>query len=141
MCANPTKNTGKEPINSKRTAVLRGPQVSHSLPMINRAIMVAVTEAIMILPTCPLLKCNSPLMVGIKGARPNHPKKHTKNMSQVMWKVRICTPFKLKIFSFSNCFVFVFTLSVLIFIRINARRQLKTYLSINSIAGHGFPYT
>jgi hypothetical protein len=35
--------------------------------------------------------------VGISGASPNHPKKQTKKVSQVIWNVRICTPFAEKI--------------------------------------------
>ncbi len=43
-------------------------------------------------------------MVGIKGARPNQPKKHTKNISHVIWNVFICMPLRLKMFNLvSGC--------------------------------------
>src|SRR5882762_10163502 len=72
-------------------AVLRGPSRSHNLPMSRRAMMVEETDAIMVLPTCAFDNPRSARIAGIRGARPNQPKKQTKNMSQVMWKVRICT--------------------------------------------------
>jgi hypothetical protein len=71
---------------SKRTAVLRGPHVSQSLPIKSLAIIVVATEAIMVLPTCDLVRCRSARMVGINGARPSHPKKQTKNMSDVIYE-------------------------------------------------------
>jgi hypothetical protein len=57
--------------------------------MTSLAMMVEETEAIIMLPICPLLRPRSTRMAGMRGASPNHPKKHTKNMSQVIWKVRI----------------------------------------------------
>jgi hypothetical protein len=57
--------------------------------MISLAMMVEETEAMMMLPTCALLSPRSVRIVGMSGASPNHPKKQTKNMSQVIWKVRI----------------------------------------------------
>ncbi|MGF6928143.1 hypothetical protein QFZ48_003643 [Chitinophaga sp. W2I13] len=41
-------------------------------------------------------------MVGISGANPNQPKKQTKNMSHVIWNVRICMVSRLNIFNFSK---------------------------------------
>ena len=76
-------------MSNNRTAVLRGPQVSHNLPMIRRARIVEDTDAIITFPTCALVRPRSARIVGISGANPNHPKKHTKNISQVIWKVRI----------------------------------------------------
>jgi hypothetical protein len=70
--------------------------------MISLAMMVAETDAIIVLPTCAFVSPRSSRMVGIRGAMPNHPKKHTKKVSQVMWKVRIWTPFTEKIFSLSR---------------------------------------
>jgi hypothetical protein len=78
-----------EPKIKSAVCVLRGPHVSHSLPIINRAIMVAETAAIMVFPTCDFDKPRSALMVGINGAKPNHPKKQTKKVSHVIWKVFI----------------------------------------------------
>ena len=46
--------------------------------------MVADTAAMMVLPTWALLKPKSILMVGIKGAKPNQPKKQAKKVSQVI---------------------------------------------------------
>jgi len=60
--------------------------------------MVEETDAIMVLPTCAFVKPKSALIVGISGARPNHPKKHTKNISHVIWKVLIWIPFIENIF-------------------------------------------
>ncbi len=47
------------------------------------------TEAIIELPTCCLVRCSSPRMIGISGASPNQPKKQRKNASHVTWKARI----------------------------------------------------
>ncbi len=48
------------------------------------------TAAILMLATCPMVRPNSPLMIGISGAQANQAKKHTKNAIQVRWKARIC---------------------------------------------------
>ena len=76
--------------------------MSQSLPMINLAMMVDDTEAMMIFPTCDFVKPRSSRMVGISGANPNQPKKQTKNVNHVMWKLRICTDLMLNILSFSK---------------------------------------
>lgn len=73
-----------DPNMSKKTAVNRGPHISHNFPIINRAMIVEETEIITRLPICDFVRCRSVRMVGIKGARPNQPKKQTKNISQVM---------------------------------------------------------
>jgi hypothetical protein len=46
--------------------------------------MVAETDAMVMLPTCSLLRWKVPRTRGIRGAMPNHPKKHTKKVSQVI---------------------------------------------------------
>jgi hypothetical protein len=67
--------------------------------MMSRAKMVADTAAMMVLPTCGLVNPKSARMAGMRGAIPNHPKKQTKKVIHVMWKVRIWMPPKLKMLS------------------------------------------
>src|SRR6185312_16097584 len=62
---------------------------SHNQPMKSRTRTVIATEAMVRLPICALVKWNSWRITGISGAMPNHPKKHRKNASHVMWKARI----------------------------------------------------
>ena len=62
---------------------------SHSQPIRTRTRMVIATAAIAELPICSLVRWSSVRIIGINGANPNHPKKHRKNASHVMWKARI----------------------------------------------------
>jgi Na+/melibiose symporter-like transporter len=101
--------------------------------MINLATIVEETETITRLPTWDLVRWRSVRIVGIKGARPNHPKKHTKNISQVIWKLRIWTPLKLNIFNLVSGFIFEITgMEYFYFVEMIMRRQAVTYI-ISSI--------
>src|SRR5579872_1262435 len=62
---------------------------SHSQPIIMRTTMVMATEAMTELPIWALVRWSSSRMIGIKGAMPNHPKKHRKNAIQLMWNARM----------------------------------------------------
>ena len=83
--------------------------------------MVAETDAIMIFPIWPFVKPKSARMAGINGAKPNQPKKQTKNVSQVMWNVRICTPLNEKMLSLFKGFVVKFSMIVICFEQILIR--------------------
>jgi hypothetical protein len=76
--------TGIEPMSNKMVYDKRGPKVSHNRPMMSLATIVADTEAMVMFPICSFVRCNVSRTIGIKGAMPNHPKKHTKNVSQVI---------------------------------------------------------
>ena len=56
--------------------------------------MVMDTDAMMMLPICPFDSPRSSRTTGISGAMPNHPKKQTKKVIHVRWKVRIGTLLK-----------------------------------------------
>jgi len=59
------------------------------LPTIKRKKTVAATDAIIVFPTCVLVKPRSSLTIAIKGDIPNQPKKQRKNANQDKWKARI----------------------------------------------------
>src|SRR5690606_9466202 len=64
--------------------------------------MVAETEAMIILPISFLLSPSCSRTSGINGATPNQPKKQKKNVIQVIWNVRIWMPLKEKILRWSS---------------------------------------
>ena len=77
--------TGNAPKINNAEYMMRGPIRSHKYPINKRANMVIETEAIMILPISPLVKCSSSRTITIKGAIPNQPKKHKKKAIHVRW--------------------------------------------------------
>src|SRR4029079_13109042 len=74
---------------SSQVYARRGPMWSHNQPMKSRTRTVIATEAMVRFPICALVKWNSWRITGISGAMPNHPKKHRKNASHVMWNARM----------------------------------------------------
>src|SRR5690606_12645794 len=104
LVLSPISIMGIAPTTSSVVYVNRGPSVSHSLPINKRAMIVAETEAMMMLPTSLLVKPSSSRIMGINGATPNHPKKQKKKVIHVIWNVFIWMPLNEKMLSLvSGC--------------------------------------
>ena len=86
----PIPITGNEPRTRSQVNALRGPIRSQTWPITIREITVIATEPMMHQPTWSLLRCISARTTDIRGAMPNHAKKHRKNANQDMWNARIC---------------------------------------------------
>src|SRR5579871_5309221 len=79
-----------EPSNNSQVYVNLGPNRSHNRPASTRKKTVTATEPMISQPICSFVSPSSFRMMGIKGASPNHEKKHRKNAIHDRWNARIC---------------------------------------------------
>ena len=82
--ARPMPITGMDPRTRTQVYVSRGPNRSHIQPTANRARTVNATEAMIVLPTCAAVRCNSSRTTAMSGAMPNQAKKQRKKANQLM---------------------------------------------------------